>query len=72
MQYSLTVTKMALSKIFYAVRTPRPLCGVYISLSRPALFHFPIYASTTEIVLNNNETFGEFNIKKMFNAIIFF
>ena len=29
--------------------------------NRPALFHFPIFDSPTEIVLNNNIIFTEFN-----------
>ncbi len=30
----------------------------------PALFHFPIFASLSKIVLNNNGTYAEFNRKK--------
>ncbi len=28
---------------------------------RPALFHFPFFASESEIVFNNNETIADFN-----------
>ncbi len=34
------------------------------------MFHFPIFASTTEIVLNNNATFEEFNRKKWLNHLV--
>ena len=32
---------------------------------RPALFHFQIFASIIEIVLNNNGTFAKFNKKNI-------
>ena len=39
------------------------------SMTWLALFNFPIFASTTENVLNNNGTFVELN-KKMFYSIL--
>ncbi len=64
----LTKLKILAMHIFFCWQGDKQDDYIY----RPAFFHFPMFASTTEIVLNNNGTFAEFNRKKIFNKNILF